>query len=325
MKYRPLGKTTLRVSEIGLGLWAVGGDAWGPVDDRESLAAIQRAWDLGVNFFDTADVYGRGHSEELVGRFLKTVPRDQVVVATKVGRWRGDRPNPYTDPQFIIADCEASLNRLGTDYIDVYQRHISWDENTEVFATAFQQLKEQGKVRFVGMSSNDLAAIQRFDRAIGGMDTLQLDYSLLNRHPEQELLPYCQQRRIAVIARGPLAMGKLTGKFTPATTFAEGDIRRGWLEGEKRARFLQDLETVERLRFLADGRTPAQAALAYVLAHPAISTTIPGAKNPAQVADNVQAAERPLRPEELARTRAVLSPSNSPLGRLRRLARRIAR
>lgn len=325
MKYRPLGKTTLQVSEIGLGLWAIGGDAWGPVDDGESLAAIRRAWDLGVNFFDTADVYGRGHSEALLGRFLKTVPRDQIYVATKVGRWRGERPNPYTDPQLIIADCEASLKRLGTDYIDVYQKHVSWDENTEVFATAFQRLKEQGKVRFVGVSSNDLAAIRRFDRAIGGMDTLQLDYSLLNRHPEQEILPYCRERGIGVIVRGPLAMGKLTGKFTPATTFPEGDIRRRWLEGEQRERFLRDLETVGRLRFLAEGRTMAQAALAFVLAHPAVATIIPGAKNPQQVAENVQATEHPFRPDELARIQRVLAPSSSLLQRLARLGRRLLR
>ncbi len=262
MQYRSLGQTGLQVSAVSIGLWAVGGDAWGPVEDRDSVAAIQRAWELGVTFFDTADVYGRGHSEELLGRFLKTVPRDKVSVATKVGLWRGRQPNPYTDPQMIVEDCEASLGRLGTDYIDVYQDHVWWDENTEVFAEALSRLKEQGKVRFVGLSANDFASIQHFDQAIGGMDTLQLDYSLLNRQPERDALPYCQEHTIGVNVRGPLAMGKLTGKFTPDTAFPEGDIRRGWLEGEQRERFLHDLNLVERLRFLADGRTLAQAALA---------------------------------------------------------------
>ncbi|HBY98836.1 MAG TPA: aldo/keto reductase [Chloroflexi bacterium] len=321
MNYRLLGTTALQVSEVGLGLWAIGGDAWGPVDDQASLAAIQRAWELGVNFFDTADVYGHGHSEELLGRFLKTVPRDQVLVATKVGLWRGNRPNPYNDPRLIIADCEASLKRLGTDFIDVYQKHVSWDENTDVFATAFRQLKEQGKVRCVGLSSNDLAAVRRFNQVIGGLDTLQLDYSLLNRQPEKETLPLCQQHGIGVIARGPLAMGKLTGKFTPASTFPDGDIRRGWLEGASRERFVHDLESVEQLRFLAEGRTLTQAALAYVLAQAAVSTTIPGAKNPEQVAENVQAVERPLRPDELVRIRKVLAPSNSLFARLVRWGR----
>lgn len=120
MQYRSLGRTRLQVSAVSIGLWAVGGDAWGPVEDRDSLAAIERAWELGVNFFDTADVYGRGHSEELLGRFLKTVPRGKVYIATKVGLWRARQPNPYKDPQMIVEDCEASLKPLGTDYIDVY-------------------------------------------------------------------------------------------------------------------------------------------------------------------------------------------------------------
>src|SRR5690349_17010178 len=115
MQFRALGKTGLSVSTISLGLWAIGGDQWGPVDDADSLGAIRRAWELGVNLYDTADVYGMGHSETLLARFLKTVPRDKVYVATKVGLFRGRQPNPYTDPQLIIEDCEASLRRLGLD------------------------------------------------------------------------------------------------------------------------------------------------------------------------------------------------------------------
>jgi myo-inositol catabolism protein IolS len=133
MQYRTLGKIGLSVSAVSIGLWAIGGDAWGPVNDEESLAAMQKAWELGVNFYDTADVYGRGRSEGLLARFLKTVPRDKVCIATKVGLWRkgSERPNPYTDPAMIIEECEASLQRLGIDYIDVYQDHIWWNENTE--------------------------------------------------------------------------------------------------------------------------------------------------------------------------------------------------
>lgn len=303
MKYRELGKTGLQVSEVSLGLWAIGGDAWGPVQDHDSLAAIQRAWELGVNFFDTADVYGRGHSEEILAQFLKTVPREQVYVATKVGLWRSRQPSQYKDPQWILEDCDASLKRLGIDYIDVYQDHLWWDENTEIFAEAFKTLKAQGKVRFVGVSANDFAYIKHFDRAVGGMDTLQIDYSMLNREPEKDALPYCQEHNIGVIARGSLAMGKLAGKFTAATTFPEGDIRRDWLKGDNRAKFLRDLERVERLRFLANGGSMPQAALAYVLAQPAVSTTIPGAKNPKQVEDNVRAAEHPLTDEDMARVR----------------------
>lgn len=306
MRYRTLGKTGLEVSEVSLGLWAVGGDAWGPVEDEESLAAMRSAHELGVNFFDTADVYGRGRSEELLATFLASVPRDQVYVATKVGLWRGREPNPYTDEQMVIEDCEASLQRLGVEQVDVYQDHVWWDENAEVFAGALRRLKEQGKVRFVGLSANDFDYVRHFDDAIGGMDTLQLDYSLLNREPEREVLPYCQEHGIGVIVRGPLAMGKLTGKFNADTTFAEGDIRADWVKGEQREKFLRDLDLVERLSFLAEGRTMAQAALAYVLAHPAVSTTIPGAKRPQQVADNVAASDRPLNEQELARIAEVV-------------------
>jgi len=306
MRYRTLGKTGLEVSAVSLGLWAVGGDAWGHVEDEESLAAMRAAFDAGVNFFDTADVYGRGRSEELLAKFLSSVPREEVYVATKVGLWRGRQPNPYTDEQMVIEDCEASLRRLGVDHIDVYQDHVWWDENAEVFTGALQRLKEQGKVRFVGLSSNDFDYVRHFDQAIGGMDTLQLDYSLLNREPEREVLPYCQENGIGVIVRGPLAMGKLTGKFSADTTFPEGDIRADWVTGEKRDGFLRDLELVDRLSFLADGRTMAQAALAYALANPAVSTTIPGAKRPQQVADNVAAAELPLTEQELARVADVV-------------------
>ena len=308
MQYRKLGKTGLEVSAISIGLWAIGGDAWGPVEDADSLAAMQKAWELGVNFYDTADVYGRGRSEGLLARFLKTVPRDKIYIATKVGLWRkgSERPNPYTDPAMIMEECEASLQRLGIDYIDVYQDHIWWDENTEVLATAFLKLKEQGKIRFGGLSTNDFDYIRHFDEAMGGMDTLQIDYSFLNRRPEQDALPYCQEHSIGVIVRGPLAMGKLTGKFTQETTFPEGDVRRGWTAPENKPTFLRDLEHAEKLRSVVNGRTMSQAALAYVLAHPAVSTLIPGAKTPQQVAENVGTLNHELTEDELARLKKLL-------------------
>ena len=308
MQYRILGKTGLRVSAVSIGLWAIGGDAWGPVNDEDSLAAMQKAWELGVNFYDTADVYGRGRSETLVARFLKNVPRDKVYVATKVGLWRkgSDRPNPYTDPAMIIDECEASLQRLEIDYIDVYQDHIWWDENTEVFAEAFLKLKEQGKIRFGGVSTNDFNYIRHFDEAMGGIDTLQIDYSFLNRRPEQDALPYCQEHSIGVIVRGPLAMGKLTGKFTSETTFPEGDVRRGWTSQEHKSNFIRDLERAERLRNLTNRRTMSQAALAYVLAHPAVSTAIPGAKSSQQVMENVGSIEHEFTEEEMSQHRKLL-------------------
>jgi myo-inositol catabolism protein IolS len=309
MKYRTLGKTGLEVSGVSVGMWAIGGDAWGPVEDADSLAAIRRAWELGVNFYDTADVYGRGRSERILAQLISDVPREQIVIATKVGLWLagGERPNPYTEPQMIIDDCVASLKRLGIETIDVYQCHLWFDENVEVFAEAFLKLKEQGKIRFAGVSTNDFLHLKHFDSAMPGVDTLQVDYSLFNREPEGEILPYCKQNDIGVIVKGPLAMGKLTGKFTSETTFPEGDVRKDWVKGENRQYFLRDLERVESFRFLSADRTMAQAALAYILHNLAVSTIIPGAKNPQQVEDNTAAVDLPLKEDELEKIQTILS------------------
>lgn len=313
MRYRRLGKTGWQVSVIGVGCWGIGGQ-WGEVDDRTAIATLWRAFENGVNFFDTADAYGEppGRSEELVGKAFQGI-RHEVFIATKVGNWarRHGHPLPYTSPLHIIACCHASLYRLRTDYIDLYQCHIGnpTDAEVEVFLDAFERLKEQGKIRAYGISTNSLDALQRFNRH-GTCATCQLDYSILNRAPESDLLPYCRERDIGVIVRGPLAMGVLTGKFTPDTIFTD-EVRRSWNEGERRERFLKRLEVVERLRFLErDGRTMAQAALQFVLAHPAVSCAIPGAKNPQQAESNAQAADGGLTAEELAAINALVPPAS---------------
>lgn len=313
MRYRRLGKTGWQVSVIGVGCWGIGGQ-WGEVDDRTAIATLWRAFENGVNFFDTADAYGEppGRSEELVGKAFQGI-RHEVFIATKVGNWarRHGHPLPYTSPLHIIACCHASLYRLRTDYIDLYQCHLGnpTDAEVEVFLDAFERLKEQGKIRAYGISTNSLDALQRFNRH-GTCATCQLDYSILNRAPEGDLLPYCRERDIGVIVRGPLAMGVLTGKFTPDTIFTD-EVRRSWNEGERRERFLKRLEVVERLRFLErDGRTMAQAALQFVLAHPAVSCAIPGAKNPQQAESNAQAADGGLTAEELAAINALVPPAS---------------
>lgn len=299
MQYRNLGRTGLRVSEIGFGAWAIGGDAWGPVQDADSLAAMERALELGINFIDTADVYGDGRSESLVSKAISG-RRDEVVLSTKgglMGHHRDpDREPVYDRPERVVEACEASLKRLKTDRVDVYFCHIWWDkhEETEAFIEAFEQLKRDGKVCAVGVSTNDLDHIKHFDRD-GGLDVVQLDYSILNREPEREILPYLQERGIGVVVRGPLRMGILTGKFSEGTTFPEGDIRRSWPEEQW---FKNSLEKVERLRSLEDGRTLGQLALRYAINHPAVSVAIPGAKNPAQVEANAAASVRPLLSEE---------------------------
>ncbi|MDQ3912345.1 MAG: aldo/keto reductase [Actinomycetota bacterium] len=295
MEYRDLGNTGLRVSEIGFGAWAIGGDAWGPVEDAESLAAIERALELGVNFIDTADVYGEGRSESLVSEAISG-RRDEVVVSTKgglMGHHREPEREPvYDRPEKIIEACEASLERLKIDYTDVYFCHIWWDkhEETEAFIEAFERLKKDGKVRAVGVSTNDFDYIKHFEQG-GELDVVQLDYSILNREPEREILPYLEERGIGVVVRGPLRMGLLTGKFSEGTTFPEGDIRRSWPEAQW---YRESLKKVQSLRHLEDGRTLGQLALRYVLNHPAVSVAIPGAKTPAQVEANAAASGRPL-------------------------------
>jgi len=303
MEYRDLGRSGLRVSEIGFGAWAIGGNAWGPVEDAESLAAMERAFELGINFVDTADVYGDGRSESLVAKAVKG-RRDEVILSTKgglMGHHRDPEREPvYDRPEKVVEALEASLERLETDHVDVYFCHIWWDEHeeTEAFVEAFDRLKRDGKVLAVGVSTNDLNYIRHFDRD-GGLDAVQLDYSILNREPEREILPYLKERGIGVVVRGPLRMGILTGKFSEETTFPEGDIREDWPQERW---FEESLQQVERLRPLEDGRTLGQVALRYVLLHPAVSVAIPGAKTPEQVEANAAASVRPSSPMRTSRS-----------------------
>lgn len=303
MQYRILGKTGWQVSVIGLGTWNIGGQ-WGEVEERVAMATIWRAYEFGTNFFDTADAYGNppGRSEELLGKALRGI-RQEVFIATKVGNWarRHGHPLPYTSPLHVIACCHASLYRLRTDYIDLYQCHIGepTDAEIDVFLEAFERLKEEGKIRAYGISTNSLEALKGFNRQ-GTCATCQLDYSILNRTPERDLLPYCQEQNIGVIVRGPLAKGVLSGKLTPETVFTD-EVRRSWNEGPRREKFLRQLEIVERLRSLErNGRTMAQAALQFVLSHPAVSCAIPGAKSPQQAEANAMAGNGFLTLEEIA-------------------------
>jgi aryl-alcohol dehydrogenase-like predicted oxidoreductase len=295
VEYRKLGKTDIEVSEIGFGAWAIGGDAWGPVEDAASIAAMERALELGINFIDTADVYGDGHSEELVAHVIKG-RREQVIVSTKgglMGHHRDPKREPvYDRPEKVREALENSLRRLGTDYVDVYFDHIWWDrhEETESFVEALAQLKAEGKARSVGVSTDDFEYVKHFNKN-GGLDVVQLEYSILNRKAEGQILPYLQEHDIGVVVRGPLQKGLLTGKFTPETTFPEGDVRHNW---PNEPWFRESVAKVERLRALErEGQTLGQLALRFVLSHPAVSTAIPGGKTPEQVEENA-ASVRPL-------------------------------
>ena len=311
MASRLFGKTGWHVSPVGLGCWEFGGtimldgrpDGHTGVSDAESGATIRRAVELGVNFFDTSDMYGWGHSEELLGEALKPV-RDKVYIASKVGFWHDEagRRTLNDSKDYILRACEASLRRLQTGHLDLYQCHLWRTERWTEFLDALETLQKQGKIRFLGVSTNDIDMVQHFDER-RNLAAVQANYNLLDRHAEKEVLPYCRARGIAFIARGPLAMGKLSGKYTKDTKFDADDIRTKWLEGEARQSFERDMAVVEKLKPIADksGFRLAQLAIKFVLSHVGVSVVIPGAKNRPQLEQNVSASRLPpLTHEEMA-------------------------
>ncbi|MGC8765373.1 MAG: aldo/keto reductase [Brevinematia bacterium] len=309
---RKLGKSGIIVKYIGIGLWGIGGDMWGPTDDKDSLEAIETALEYGVNFFDTADVYGNGHSEELLGKAMRG-RRERFIVATKIG-WKGfdgeAKKSAYDSVDKLIRGVEENLKRLNTDYIDIIQNHINFHEpNMEIFLEGFQKLQRSGKIRAYGVSTSDFEYLKEFNKD-GKCATLQIDYSILNRTAEKEIFPYCIENNIGVIVRGALAMGILTGKFTKETQFPEGDFRQNWQKNpDEREIFYRDLETIEKLKPLAKEKSLAQIAIQFVLSSPAVSVVIPGAKNKKQVEMNVKAATLPpLSEEELKFIDSIVPP-----------------
>jgi len=297
-----LGRTGLRVSEVGFGAWAIGGNAhgnsYGPTDDAASIAAVRRALDLGCTFFDTADVYGWGHSEEVLGEALAG-RRDDVVIATKVGGdfyHGGVRMN--FEPGYIAFALDRSLRRLGTDRVDLYQLHNPPAEAMGDPATyeALETLRAEHKIDHYGVSIHEpvegLLCLES-----GKPETLQVPFSLLRQEWIDELFDEARRANVGIIAREPLGNGFLAGAIRPEARFPAGDIRHHWPPAMVAARSL----AAERLSFLArDGRTLAQAALRFALAFPAVSVAIPGAKTPDQVTENLGAASAaPLTPEEI--------------------------
>lgn len=299
MERRHLGKDGPEVSSVGLGCWAIGGDSWGPVDDRESENAIRRAVDLGIDFIDTADVYGLGRGEEVVGRAIRGL-RDRVFLATKGGlewdasgkvREKGTRAH-------LRAALERSLKRLGVEQVDLYQVHWPDPETpVEESVEAVAELRREGKTRFIGVSNFSAGQMSRA-LAASSVHSLQPPYSLLNRKIESEILPLCAREGVGVCVYGPLARGLLTGKYRQAPEFPKGDIRasdpRFRAEGFRAA-----VRLVEALREAASalGRTPAQVAIRWVLENPAVSVAIAGAKTAAQVEENAGAAGWTMPPE----------------------------
>jgi myo-inositol catabolism protein IolS len=306
VQYRRLGKTGWDVSTVSLGCWGIGGQ-WGPVAEGEAIAVMHEAIELGVNLFDTADAYGPMTSEELVGKAL-VGRRDRVYVATKVGNFgrRQSSPLAYDVPEHVYLCCDASLHRLGSDYIDLYQCHIGDLADPSIFLEAFERLVERGKVRAYGISTNSLAVAQAFNRD-GRCATVQLNYSIANPSAGRDLLPWCQQNDVGTLIRGPLAQGVLAGKFTAETRF-DDSVRRGWNEGAAHEQFLRRLALVDRLEWLERPSRPlAQAALQWVLANPAVTCAIPGAKSLAQIRANAGAADGALSAEELGRVEEAIA------------------
>ena len=305
MEYRTLGRTGLRVSDVGFGAMTIGGEAFGPADDGQSLKALSHALDLGINFIDTADAYGRGHSEELIAQVLKT-RRKEVVLATKGGNQFSVRQGLRNfDPGYIAGALEQSLRRLQIDTIDLYQLHNPSAEvmrRGEIFEL-LDRVKREGKIRYYGVSletaADGVVAIQT-----GKPDTLQVVYNILHQDPEEQLFPLAQKENVGIIARVPLERGLLAGRFPDPQSFARGDFRSRMFSGDT----LPALnEAVGKLRFLVSGdvRNLAQAAMRFVLSHPAVSSVIPGIRTVQQVDDNAAASGKPLPQADVSRLRQL--------------------
>jgi aryl-alcohol dehydrogenase-like predicted oxidoreductase len=302
LEYRDLGQTGMRVSEISLGTWAFGGD-WGTVSEDDAYAALNRAVDLGVNFLDTADVYGDGRSEKLIGRLLKDRPNDGILVATKAGR----RLDPHTPEGYVYdnlsAFVERSLKNLGVEALDLLQLHCPPTEVYRQDSTfeALDRLQESGKVRNYGVS------VERVEEARMALDypgvaTVQIIFNVFRQKPAEEFFPLAEERNVGILARVPLASGLLSGKMRSDRAFTEDDHRNFNREGQAFDRgetfsgvdFETGLLAAEELKQLVpEGNTLAQFALRWILMHPAVSCAIPGGKNISQVEDNVAAAEMP--------------------------------
>ncbi len=304
MLYRDFGRTGWKVSAIGMGTWNIG-NQWGQIDDATSWATVRAAYDSGMNLFDTAESYGlpNGLSEERLGVALAGIRHD-VYVVSKVGNWgkRSGQSVPKTTVDMIRLCAHASLHRLRTDHHDVLLCHEGGIENPDVYLEGFQALQEEGRLRCYGISTNSLEALKRFNHA-GGCKVVQVDYSLVAREPEAELLPYCQAQKIAVMVRGPLARGLLSGRYTRASTF-DDDIRSAYNEGgAERATFEKRMDSVDRLRELIEPDEMVQTSLQYVISHAALPVAIPGAKSAAQATANAAAGDDELSEAELERLR----------------------
>jgi aryl-alcohol dehydrogenase-like predicted oxidoreductase len=326
---RQLGRSKLEVSPIGLGCWAIGGPfyrgetpvGWGEVDDSESIQAIHRGLDLGVNFLDTANVYGAGHSERVLAKALAG-KRHQVVIATKFGNIFDETTRQVTgadaSPASIRQQCEQSLQRLNTDYIDLYQFHLGGHDMEEAALArdALEGLVKDGKIRWYGWSTDDPQRAKLFAE---GPHCTAVQHQMNVLTDEPDMVALCEQLGLASINRGPLAMGLLTGKFKPGSQLGIDDVRGakspGWMsffkDGKPNPEWFAKVEAVREI-LTSGGRSMAQGALAWLWARSPKTIPIPGFKTVAQIEENVGAMQfGPLTAEQMAEIEAILVRENA--------------
>lgn len=319
MKHRKLGNTGIEVSEIGFGAWGIGGDSYGPVDDDVSRKALRLAFDLGVTLYDTSDIYGSGHSEELIGETLKDV-RGKIVIATKVGtlpHFGFDMPQDFS-PQHIRKALEESLRRLQTDYIDLYQLHSPvieiLSQNDDIIPT-LESFQKEGKIGAFGISvrspNDGLTTIGKF-----GFKVVQVNFNMIDHRPlENGLFDLAKKDKVGLIARTPLCFGFLSGRYLAGARFDSHDHRSNWPPGQIE-RWSKAPQLFSFLLNGNKGQTYAQLALRFCLSYPAVATTIPGMMTTEEVRENVSASELgPLAKAELLNISEVYKSNTFFVGR----------
>lgn len=324
MKYRKLGNSDVVVSEIAFGAWAIGGWLWGGADSEDAIRAIETAVDNGMTTIDTAAIYGFGLSEELVGRAIKG-KRTKVQILTKFGMVWDEKKGSYyfssknnegkdveiynySSRERVLKDCEASLKRLGTDYIDLYQIH--WPDSTTPVSETMETLHElikQGKIRAGGVSNYSVELMSEAIKTLT-IASNQVPYSMVNRTIEKSIIPYCLQNNIGILAYSPLQRGILTGKIKKGHKFGEGDSRPDTVY-YKEPNLSNILNFVEELRIIADERkvTLSQMVLNWTIRQPGITCALAGARNAAQVLENLGAVDFDLTDDEMARINGYIS------------------
>ncbi|MHC4123750.1 MAG: aldo/keto reductase [Planctomycetota bacterium] len=313
MQTKQLGNTNLELTGIGLGAWAIGGPwefGWGPQDDNDSVATILKALEEGINWIDTAPIYGCGHSEEVVGKAIKQIS-SKTIIATKCGLLWNDKRQKVNclKNESIRKECHNSLKRLGVDVIDLYQIH--WPQPDEDIEQAWEEmvkLKEEGKVRYIGVSNFSIEQIKRAEK-IHPAASLQPNYSMLHREVENELLGYCEENNIGVVVFSPMNKGLLTGKFSAEhmEKLAEDDYRRrntDFLEPT----FGANLKFVDQLRPIAQrkGMTLAQLAICWVLRRNEVTSAIVGARRPEQITETTKAVNFQLDEQDIGQIDELL-------------------